>query len=224
VTLDRAYAIQRQLTAIRCEEGERVVGWKLGYTSLAMREQMGIDSPNFAPLTDVMILDDGSDLGTRGVQPRVEPEIAIRLNRDLWGAVEMDVVESAVAEAYACLEVVDSIYTDYVFALEDNTADGSSAAYVVLGSRLPSTERLDEVTVRLQHNGRPVAAATGAAAGGHPLAGVAWLAAQLQNQGERLRAGQLIITGGLTAAMPLGRGDEVSATFEDSLAVTVRRS
>jgi 2-keto-4-pentenoate hydratase len=224
LSLDNAYAIQRQLTAIRLAEGERVVGWKLGYTSAAMREQMGVAAPNFAPLTDAMLLPDGADLGGRAVQPRVEPEIAVRLSRDLVGDVGLETVEAAVGDAYACLEVVDSIFTNYVFSLEDNTADGSSAAFVVLGGSLERKDRLDEVTVRHFRNGDPVADATGAAADGHPLAGVVWLAAQLAERGEGLERGQFVITGGLTRAVPLMPGDSVVASFQGRTTVSVRRS
>ncbi len=224
LSLVDTYAIQRALTAIRLAEGERIVGWKLGYTSQAMREQMGVDAPNYGPLTDAMLLADGVDLGDRAAQPRVEPEIAIRLARDLSGPVDLATVLRAVDGAYACLEVVDSVYTDYHFTLEDNTADGSSAAFVVLGEKLPAHDRLDGVAVRLEHNGVEVGAALGAAASGHPLAGVGWLSPQLGATGGTLEAGQLIITGGLTAAVPIGRGDAVTAFFGDRIAVSVRRS
>lgn len=224
LSLQDAYAVQRALTAIRLAEGEHVVGWKLGYTSQAMREQMGVEAPNYAPLTDAMLLADGVDLGSRATQPRVEPEIAVRLGRDLSGPVDLATVLAAVGCAVACLEVVDSVYTDYLFTLEDNTADGSSAAFVVLGEELRRPDRLDEVTVRLEHNGIPVGAALGSAASGHPLAGVAWLSEQLGAAGSALEAGQVIITGGLTAAVPLGSGDTVRAVFDDRLAVSVHRS
>lgn len=224
LSLDDAYAIQRALTAIRVSEGERVVGWKLGYTSQAMREQMGVEAPNYGPLTDAMLLADGVDLGGRATQPRVEPEIAVRLARDLSGPVDLATVLAAVDSAFACLEVVDSVYTDYRFTLEDNTADGSSAAFVVLGGELAARELLDEVAVRLERNGEPVGSALGAAASGHPLAGVAWLSAQVGADGGVLEAGQVIITGGLTAAVPLGPGDTVRAVFDERVSVSVHRS
>lgn len=224
LSLTAAYAIQRALTAIRLAEGERVVGWKLGYTSQAMREQMGVGSPNYGPLTDAMMLSDGADLGSRAMQPRVEPEIAVRLGRELAGPVSVATVLGAVDAAFACLEVVDSVYTGYRFTLEDNTADGSSAAFVVLGDELPGFDRLDEVAVRLEHNGVLAGAALGAAASGHPLVGVAWLAAQVGADGGVLEAGAVIITGGLTAAVPLDPGGRVRAVFDDRIAVSVSRS
>lgn len=224
MSLADAYAVQRALTAIRISEGERVVGWKLGYTSAAMRAQMGVAEPNFGPLTDVMLLPSGSDLGRRATQPRVEPEIAVRLGCDLHGPVDLATAVAAVDSAFACLEVVDSIYTDYRFTLEDNTADGSSAAFVVLGGDLGSCDRLDRVAVRLARNGKGVADALGSAASGHPVLGVAWLSAQVAMAGGMLRAGDVIITGGLTAAVPLEPGDEVSAVFDNGVAVSVHRS
>jgi len=148
-TLDDAYAVQREVTALRLGRGERVVGWKLGYTSRAMREQMGVAEPNLGPLTDVMLLDGTSrEAGGRpavvpgaAVQPRVEPEIALRLGRPLAPGCTVDDVldacrgagagrDASRAGAFACLEVVDSVWSGYRFRLEDNTSDGSSAGWV----------------------------------------------------------------------------------------------
>lgn len=223
LTMADAYDVQRAMTALRLGGGQRVAGWKLGYTSLAMREQMGVDEPNFGPLTDVMFVRDGDAVGGRATQPRVEPEIAVRLARPLEGDVDRDQVRDALDAAVACLEVVDSVYTDYRFTIEDNTADGSSACLVVLGDDLPSLDGLEDVAVELQRNGEPAGSATGAAASGHPLNGVAWLVGQLAGLGLRLEAGDVVITGGLTAAVPLGEGDEVAATFDDRVRVSIRR-
>ena len=220
LSLADAYAIQARVTAARLGRGERIVGWKLGYTSAAMRQQMGIAEPNFGPLTDAMVLRSGDAVSAGLVQPRVEPEICLRFGRALHGQVTVDDVMAAADDALACLEVVDSVYTDYRFRLEDNTADGSSAAQVVLGPSLPDTP-LDEMTVELFHQGEPVAAATGAAASGHPAAGVVWLVQQLAAQGRGIEPGQFVITGGLTKAVPLMPGQQISARFAGSVEVSV---
>jgi 2-keto-4-pentenoate hydratase len=222
--IDDAYAIQMAGTELRVERGERVVGWKLGYTSLAMRAQMGIDHPNFGPLTDAMLLGHDGAVSVSLIQPRVEPEIGLRFAQPLTGEVSQDDVMRAVGEAFACLEVVDSVYPGYRFRLEDNTADGSSAAQVVVGPALPSLESLESVAVVLRHNGVEAGSATGAAASGHPAAGVAWLVEQLSRQGRLLRAGDIVITGGLTRAVPLESGDHVEAIFDGETRVSVRRS
>ena len=212
LSLAEAYEIQREVTALRYARGERRVGWKLGYTSLAMREQMGIDEPNYGPLTDAMLLPSGAVLPDGGLQPRVEPEIGLRFARSLSGVISVDEVLAACEGGYACLEVVDSVWTDYRFTLEDNTADGSSAAWVVVGPRLPLDD-LPSIAVDLARNGEVVASATGAAASGHPAEGVVWLAAQLALDGRAIEADDLVITGGLTAAYPLEPGDEIAAAF-----------
>jgi 2-keto-4-pentenoate hydratase len=221
--IDDAYAIQRAGTELRMARGERVVGWKLGYTSLAMRAQMGIDQPNFGPLTDAMLLAHDGAASPLLIQPRVEPEIGLRFFRPLNGEVSLDDIVDAVGEAFACLEVVDSVYPDYRFRLEDNTADGSSAAQVVVGPELRRLDRLEEVTVVLRHNGEDAGSATGSAASGHPAAGVVWLVAQLARQGRQLHAGDIVITGGLTKAVALDLGDDVEAVFDDETRVAVHR-
>ena len=223
LSIDDAYAIQRALTALRLERGERVVGWKLGYTSLAMRSQMGIDQPNFGPLTNAMLLAHDSDADTALIQPRVEPEIGLRFAESLPPDADLETVLGAVGEAFACLEIVDSVYPDYRFRLEDNTADGSSAAQVVVGPALSTIEHLDEVKVVLRHNGVECGSATGQAASGHPAAGVVWLAGQLARLGRQIEAGDIVITGGLTRAVPLDFGGHVEAVFDDETRVVVHR-
>ena len=224
IDITDAYAIQRAGTDLRIARGEKVVGWKLGYTSLAMRAQMGIDQPNFGPLTHTMLLASNDAVGPMLIQPRVEPEIGLRFANELSGEVTVDDVLGATEEAFACLEVVDSVYPGYRFRLEDNTADGSSAAQVVVGPALRRLDSLDAVTVTLRHNGADVGSATGAAASGHPAAGVVWLVAQLAQQGRQLRAGDIVITGGLTKAVPLEFGDRVEAVFDNETRVVVHRS
>ena len=227
LTLDDAYAVQREVTALRTARGERVVGWKLGYTSQAMRAQMGIDAPNLGPLTDVMLLTTAGQAATgvvpaTALQPRVEPEIAVRLGRSLAPGCTVQDVADAVDGAWAALEVVDSVWAGYRFRLEDNTADGSSAAWVVLGDPVP-TDDLPGLAVRLLVDGEEVATATGAAAGGDPLLGVAWLAAEaVRRYGRGVEAGDVVITGGLTAAHPLAPGAVVSTEIGSGRAAVTR--
>lgn len=221
LTMDDAYAIQGRVTAARFDRGERRVGWKLGYTSAVMREQMGIDAPNFGPLTDAMMIDDGGDVAGRFTQPRVEPEVALRFAREVAAGADVTAVLAAVGSAHAALEIVDSVWHDYRFTIEDNTADGSSAAGVVLGPELP-LERIAEVDVVLVVGGREIGRGRGSDASGHPANGVVWLVEQLSALGERLGPGDVVITGGLTAAVPLPPGGEVSASFDGATVVRVR--
>ncbi|MBW0120968.1 2-keto-4-pentenoate hydratase [Pseudonocardia oceani] len=229
LSLDEAYAVQDRLTALRLGEGRRPVGWKLGYTSAVMREQMGVDAPNHGALLDDMLRDgttpDGAEAAGH-LHPRVEPEIGIVLAHDLAGTdLGVADVAAAVAEVRACLEVVDSIWLDYRFTAAQNTADGSSASGVVVGPVLDvDPAECHAIPVELVgDDGAVLATATSAAAGGHPLLGVAWLAGELAARGRGLRAGELVITGGLTAAVPLRAGHALSARFGAGTAVAVRR-
>jgi 2-keto-4-pentenoate hydratase len=211
LSLDDAYAVQRAGLRLRIARGERQVGWKLGYTSAAMREQMRVDAPNFGPLTDVMRVGSGAVVGDRLTQPQVEPELAVVTGDD-----------GEVAAVQACLEVVDSVFTDYRFTLADNTADGSSAGLFVMGPVIDvSPAALASVTVELLVDGVTVESATGAAADGDPMRGVAWLHQQLSARGEALRPGDVVLTGGLTKAHPLPAGGEITAVFNDDVTLTV---
>lgn len=225
---DEAYLIQGLITAHRLGRGERIVGWKLGYTSAVMREQMGISDPNFGPLTDAMLLSEAmiepyrAVLPSGVIQPKVEPEIALVLDRDVTEALPPDRIVEHVREARAALEVVDSIWLDYRFSWADNTADGSSAAYVVMGPVLP-LQGLADVQVELSRNAVSNGTGRGSAAMGDPLIALSWLSMRLAEQGTPLREGDVVITGGLCGAIDLRPGDEVSGTFDGGVSVSVRR-
>ncbi|GAA4746527.1 2-keto-4-pentenoate hydratase [Actinomycetospora chibensis] len=207
--LPTAYAVQRALTGLREGRGARRIGWKLGYTSPVMRAQMGVDSPNLGPLLDSMVIPPGTAVPPDLLHPRVEPEIGIVVGAD-----------GRPAAARAVLEVVDSVWRGYRFTLATNTADGSSAAGVVVGDAVEGD--LASLTVELWRNGALEETGRGDAAMGHPHAAVAWLEHELAGHGEALREGDLVITGGLTRAVPLERGDVVEARFPGTT-VAVRR-
>lgn len=214
VSVDLAYDVQSHVVAARADEGRAPAGWKLGYTSAVMREQMGIAEPNFGPLAMGMLLANDGTIPETVMQPRVEPEIALVLGGDvpvdLAPSIRAKDVRAYVSSAHAALEVVDSVWCGYRFTWAQNTADGSSAAFVVVGPEVP-LDGLAELPGVLELNGQAVGAGHGSAAMGDPFAALAWLARRLAERGEGLRAGQVVITGGMTAAVPLEPGDVVSA-------------
>lgn len=211
--LPTAYRVQDALTARRVGRGAHVIGAKLGYTSVAMREQMGISEPNWGPLLDTMMLEHGATLPEGLLQPRVEPEIALVLDRDIDSVLDAEAALAACHDAVVVLEVVDSVWADYVMDLEHNTADGSSAAHVVVGPSIP-LDVLASAEVTLRRNGAVVGTGSGHHALGHPAAALAWLTEAVVGRGRRLSAGDLILTGGLTAAVAIAPGDVVHAEFE----------
>ncbi|MFR0357658.1 2-keto-4-pentenoate hydratase [Streptomyces sediminimaris] len=222
--LHDAYRIQRKVHESRLRGGQKPAGFKLGYTSKPMREQMGVATPNYGPLTDRMLVPNDSSTDPALLQPRVEPEVGLVLGLPLAGRITRHDALHAVKYAAACLEVVDSLWADYRFTAEDNTADGSSAAQVVVGPRLSALRHgLVNTGVVLRRNGAMVATSAAAAASGNPIDSLVWLVHQLHEEGAGLEAGMLVITGGLTSAVELGPGDVVEAEFQPGYRVGVRR-
>jgi 2-keto-4-pentenoate hydratase len=212
----QAYAVQARGIELREADGEAVVGGKLGFTSAAMRAAMGVDSPNYGWLTDAMLVDGHDvDLGAL-IHPKVEPEIAFVLARDLEGpGVTAADVLAATGALAPCLEVVDSRYVGFRFAAADNIADDSSAGRVVLGEPVPM-DRLSDVDLRLlgcvvSVDGELVHTAAGAAAHGDPAEAVAWMANAC---GRRIATGAVVISGGLTSPVDLTGGRTVGVEVD----------
>ncbi|MFB3738996.1 MAG: 2-keto-4-pentenoate hydratase [Candidatus Velamenicoccus archaeovorus] len=216
VSTEDAYAIQAEGVRLREADGETVVGGKLGFTSEAMREAMGVDEPNYGWLTDAMALPDGAVVLDTFIHPKVEPEIAFLLDVDLGPDVSAADVLEATAGVCACLEIVDSRYRDFVFRAADNVADDSSAAGFVLGSSLrrPPAE-LADVGAVLTVDGELAGTAAGGAVMPDPASAVAWMARAALAAGDRgLRRGDLVLSGGLTAPIALERGMTVTVEID----------
>jgi 2-keto-4-pentenoate hydratase len=200
--------------------GESQVGFKLGFTSAAMRTQMGIEEANYGTLTADMTPDrlDWSRL----IHPRVEPEIALVTARPIIG--RSDVGPSAIASVHAAIEIVDTRYTDYRFTLIDNTADNSSAAGFILGPAWPASI-LDSGPIKVGFDdgeGGTISGSSDDAMGG-PLQALAWLAETRAKEGLAIPAGAIILTGGLTRAPYLLCGASIVADFGQLGAISVNR-
>lgn len=223
LTVRDAYGIQRALVKAR---GEETVGYKLGFTSAAMREQMEIAGPNYGRLTRAMQVNpDAGPIGlSELIHPRVEPELAVLIEKDLAGPGMIPAqIYPSVRWAFGALEIVDSRYQNYRFRAEDNTADNSSAARFVLGPPicLSATPDLRLAGALLWKDGRVVASGVGADALGDPIRAVAWLADRLGEEGRVLEGGSVVLTGGLTKAHPVGGGGTFMAEFGGMGAVKV---
>lgn len=211
--LASAYRIQREQREGRGD----LVGWKLGVTSRAKQAQVGVDSPIRGFLAADHVLDLSEPLVTGDhISPRCEPEIAFVMGADLAGAhVTATEVLAATAGVAAGIEVLDSRYTDYRFTMPDVVADNASAGRYVIGTPVPPTGiDLRLVGVVLEQNGEVMATASGAASLGHPAAAVAWLVRSLYADGEGLRKGDVVLSGGLTAATPVQPGDTIVVSID----------
>jgi 2-keto-4-pentenoate hydratase len=228
LVLEDAYAIQTLNVERRVAAGQRVIGRKVGLTSLPMQRMLGVDEPDFGVLTDVMVVEDGDliDL-SRLVAPRVEAELAFVMGRDLAGpGVTTAGALAAIAGALPSVEVVDSRVADWKIKLVDTVADNASSGLIVLGGRLRRVEDLDLrlLGVVVSRGGEMIDTGAGAAALGNPARCVAWLANKLGAFGAGLEAGDVVLPGAVHAMVPVEPGDVFRAEFAHLGAVTVRFS
>jgi 2-oxo-3-hexenedioate decarboxylase len=216
--VETAYAAQWEFVQAKLGAGEQLVGAKLGLTSRAKQEAMGLAEPLYGWITSGMIATYGEPIDRgRLIHPRVEPEIAFLLGRDITAPATVTSVLAATELVFAAVDILDSRYRDFRFALPDVVADNASAGGVVLGPQARRPSELVDLRLLgcvLRTAGEVVATAAGAATMGHPAAAVAWLANRLGARGQSLRKGWLVLSGGLTAPVPLEPGTAVIAEFD----------
>jgi 2-oxo-3-hexenedioate decarboxylase len=218
LTLRDAYAIQAEGLRLRTARGERVVGLKMGLTSEAKRRQMNLDSPVYGVLTDRMSVPAGGTLRLQGaIHPKIEPEIAFRTARELRGRITREQALEACASVFAAMEILDSRYTDFkYFSLPDVVADNSSSSLFVLGTteRPPRELDLPRLHMVMEVNGERVQEARSDAISGDPLLSVVQLCELLEQRGESLPAGSIVLAGAATAAHMLRPGDAIRLSVE----------
>lgn len=228
--LAAAYAVQQGLVQRRLAGGARVVGRKIGATSKAVQDQLGVDQPDFGYLLDEMDVSggvDGTPISMRTLlQPRVEAEVAFVLGRDVdvpEDQITLELVRAAVDVALPALEIVDSRIDGWDITFTDTVADNaSSGLYVVAaeGRPLGEVEPVD-VEMSLTINDEVRSTGTGAACLGDPLEALRWLAVQAARFGDPLRAGHLILSGALGPFVPFAPGDRVTASLSGFEPLTV---
>ncbi len=210
-----AYAAQSIIIGDRVAAGATVVGRKIGLTSKAVQEWLGVDTPDFGVLLDDMVYGEDETVPmSRLLQPRAEAEIAFVLSEDLAeGPFTAESVRDAIAYACASIEIVDSRVKDWEVAYADTVADNASSGLYVLGETRLTLDEFDPVAVEMTMtgNGEVVSTGTGAACLGNPLTAVAWLAEAALTYGEPLRAGQVILSGALGPVYPVPDGAVVRA-------------
>ncbi|WP_322089500.1 fumarylacetoacetate hydrolase family protein [Burkholderia sp. BCC1999] len=196
-----AYAVQQTNVDLRLRHGERIVGRKIGLTSLAVQRQLGVDQPDFGTLFASMAYGDAEPMRlSRLIQPKIEAEIALVLEHDLVHEKHTFAdLQRATAYALAAIEVVDSRITDWDIRFVDTVADNASSALFVLGSRPVPLQDVDLVgcEMTLSSDGNALSHGTGAACLGNPLNAAAWLADRMVRLGTPLRAGDVLLTGAL---------------------------
>lgn len=223
MSIEDGYAVSRAWAQLKQDEGQRIVGHKIGLTSRAMQVSSQINEPDFGTLFDEMVYESGQTIpAERFIRPRVEVELAFLLNRPLEGPhVSINDVFNATDRVTPALEIIDARIeqldrdTGVPRKVFDTISDNAANAGIVTGG---TPVRPDEVDLRwvsalLHLNGVVEESGVAAAVLGHPASGVAWLARRLHGFGERLEAGEVVLAGSFTRPVPLTAGDVVQADY-----------
>ena len=211
--LDSAYAVQKANTEHWLRQGRRVVGRKIGLTSVAVQKQLGVDQPDYGMLYADMAMYDGEELPmSKVMQPKVEAEVALVLERDLdqehIGPAELI---PSVAYALPAIEIVGSRIANWNIKIQDTIADNASSGMFVLGNEPKKLDRLDLrlCGMVMEKRGDQVSIGAGVACLGHPLNAALWLARTMVKVGAPLKAGDVIMSGALGPMVAVAAGDVV---------------
>ncbi len=224
LSLDDAYRVMHAGIRRREGRGEKVVGYKMGLTSKAKRDQMGLHSPIYGVLTDPMQVRDGRFPLAGAIHPKIEPEIAFLMKVPLSGAVTAAEVLEATEAVAAAMEILDSRYVGFkYFSLPDVVADNASSSHLVVGPWRRDFRDLDlaALDMAMSVDGAVVERAPSSAISGDPLQSVVQLCALLAGHGLALPAGSVVLAGAATTAVALKAGLRVSLTVTGLADVTV---
>ncbi|MFV0665440.1 2-oxopent-4-enoate hydratase [Denitromonas sp.] len=217
ITIEDAYHIQQRMLARRLDAGETVIGKKIGVTSKAVMNMLGVHQPDFGWLTDGMVFNEGESIPMSTlIQPKAEGEIAFVLKHDLQGpGVTAADVLRATEGVMACFEIVDSRIRDWKIKIQDTVADNASCGVFVLGDRMVDPREVDLATcgMVLEKNGEIVVTGAGAATLAHPVNAVVWLVNMLGTLGIGLKAGEVVLSGALGAMVPVSAGDNLRVSI-----------
>ena len=223
LSVDDAYEIQALALERRYARGERLIGVKMGLTSRAKMQQVGVEEVIWGRLTDAMRVEDGGVLSrARYIHPRAEPEIAFLLKAPLAGDISAAEAMAALAGVAPAMEIIDSRYRNFKFTLSDVVADNSSSSGFVLGPWAHPDQDLSNLGIIVEVDGRPVEIGSSAAILGHPLRSLVAAARLVSRACGRLEAGWIVLAGGATAAHPLTAGQHVRTTIENLGSVSFR--
>ena len=204
--MEEGYLVQQELVSMKLAEGRKIIGPKMGLTSQAKMQQMNVDEPIYGYVFDYMLIDNGGKVSLGDlIHPKVEAEIAFVIGEDIVGpGVTGAQVLAKTESVLPALEIIDSRYENFNFTLPDVVADNASTSRVVFGTTLkksPEQFELDLVGATLSINGELKDSGAGAAVLGHPANAIAMLANMLAKKGDKIRKGDVILSGALTGLL-----------------------
>ncbi len=213
-----AYTIQEIGIEHRIQHQEKFVGYKMGLTSEAKRKQMNLDSPLYGVLTDKMQVQSGAVFPLKGsIHPKIEPEVAFLISKELHGKVSREQVLSACSNVCACMEILDSRYDQFkYFSMEDVIADNSSSSHFVLGPWLNDFKNLDlaNLKMKMSVNGQMAQEGNSKDISGDPVISVMQLCELLAERGRALPANSIVLAGAATVAVSLENGQKIELEVE----------
>lgn len=216
LTVAEAYEVQEQAFAKRLERGETIVGIKMGLTSKAKMEQVGVDEVIWGRLSDAMRVDNAGNVTLEGyVHPRVEPEIAFQIGQALSGDVTAEEAMAAVSGVAPAAEIIDSRFENFSFALADVVADNSSSSGFVVGDWVDPKTSLRGLGMTLSCDGEVAESGTSDAILGDPVQSLVEAARMAGRAGMVLQPGWIVLAGAATAAKPLAAGSSYEVTVEN---------
>ncbi len=217
ITIEDAYHIQQRMLSRRLAAGEKVVGKKIGVTSAAVMNLLGVRQPDFGYMLDGMIYNEGESIPMDTlIQPKAEGEIAFVMKHDLMGpGVTAADVLAATEGVMTCFEIVDSRIRDWKIKIQDTVSDNASCGVFVLGDRLVDPREVDLATcgMVLEKNGEIACTGAGAATLGNPVNAMVWLTNTLGRLGIPLKAGEVVLSGSLGPMIPVKAGDNLRVTI-----------
>lgn len=226
MTFSDAYDVQWEIRRRKVERGDRIVGMKMGLTSRAKMQQMGVETPIYGFLADYFERPDSGEIEMKDlIHPKVEAEIAFVTKAPLKGpGCHVGNVLAATDFVLPAVEIIDSRYRDFKFDLVSVIADNASSSRFVTGTRARNVRDVDlrNLGLVMEINGKVVELGAGAAVLGHPATSIAMLANMLGERGEEIPAGSVILSGAITAAVAVKAGDAVTLRAQDMGSVSMR--
>lgn len=224
LTVQEAYKLQRLSIEQQISADNAFIGWKLGLTSIAKQQQVGVDSTIYGRLTNQMLLRENEITASEYIHPRVEPEVAFTFKKAISGKNLLPhEVWSAVEYVYLALEVIDSRYENFSFSLIDVIADNASSSKVLMGVQpfSPTTMDWGQISVKFALNGEVKHEGVGAAILDHPINSIIELLNMLSEEGRGILPGEIVLAGAMTDAIAVSAGDKVTANYGNLGTLTV---
>lgn len=216
-SVEDAYEVQRHMLECYSNDGYHFSGRKVGMTSSAMREQFGIEEPDYGYLIEECKYENDAQLDCGAfLDPMVEAEIAFVLKDDLdQENVSAADVRAATEYIVAALEIIDARTQHFDTTIQDSIADNASFGAYVTGDIIlsPEDKDLSLLGIIVEKNNKQITTSSGASVMGDPANAVAWLANKMKSLGEPLKKGEFVLSGSFISAIPVKAGDVVAVRY-----------